>query len=550
MNILFSRIFAFVLTIGVVSAANASAGYDVPLTLIGTDGVTASGLWVVDPSNLSAAPLQIVTGALDGAYPRNMATLSHWQFNASSQEWLNVTPYLQVYGYQGQLYADSIAGHPLHNVPFSNGRYGALCSLEALDTKAHSNGTDFIVATVVPAGVNGSCGTASVVNWLIPGDASPSTAPVIEPAGWTILGALSDLKKDSLDGWVVSTGSEVDVYDPGFLHAQKMISGIPSGARVLAEGQYGGTVFVMVATVGNGSESDVLYAVAFSGYSRVYNYSYLLTAPCAGITVPGSREADEPAGLEYITEPTSQGYAAYALSLTVGTWVPQQIYADSSGTHCGNVVKNGVKPGGHAFIQDVDLNGNQRVIAVAAGGPAAQSPVVLASGDSNQAVTATYVINGNAWISIQTNPPDAPQVTYDYIVKHWNGVTAADYPNGQGASSLWQGITAAGSIDREFIYVFAANPQPCTGGSLLAVDPNTFTTVAVSGVPSDTCQLSLYGWAPVPVGDVNESGSAGSYKGNRALGLDSSLFQLVPLAAQQSSGQYTSMFSLSTYPFL
>src|SRR5690348_12394633 len=121
MNILFSRIFAFMLAVGVVSAANASAGYDVPLTLIGTDGVTASGLWVVDPSNLSAAPLQIVTGALDGAYPRNMATLSHWQFNASSQEWLNVTPYLLVYGYQGQLYADSIEGHPLHNVPFSNG---------------------------------------------------------------------------------------------------------------------------------------------------------------------------------------------------------------------------------------------------------------------------------------------------------------------------------------------------------------------------------------------------------------------------------------------
>ena len=547
MNGLSSRIFAFVLAVGVVSTANASVGYDVPLTVVGADGVTASGLWVIDPSNLSAAPLQIVTGALDGSYPRNMATLSHWQFDAKSQEWLNVTPYLQVYGYQGQLYADSIAGHPSHNVPFSNGHYAALCSLEALDTKAHSSGPDFIVATVVPVGVNGSCGTAAVVNWLIPGDASPSTAPVIEPAGWSVLGAQSDLKNGSLDGWVVSTGSEVDVYDPGFLHAQTMISGIPSGARVLMEGQYGGTVFVIVATAGNGNESDELYAVDLTGISRVYDYSYPLTAPCAGITVPGNREVDESAGLEYFTEPTSQGYAAYALSLSAGSWVPRQIYADTSGTNCGNIVKNGDKLGGHAFIQDAGLNGNQRVIAVDASGLVTQSAVVLASGDSNQAVTAAYVINGNAWISLQTNPPDAPQVTYDYIVKHWNGATVVDYPNGQGVSSLWHGTTASGSIDREFIYVFTPNPQPCTGGSLLAVDPNTFTTVAVSGVPSDTCQLSLYGWAPVPVGDINESGSA---KGNRALGLDSGLFQLVPLAAGQSSGQYTSMFSLSSYPFL
>ena len=551
MKSIFLRISAFSLAAAVTSAAIAGGSvYDIPFTLLGSDGVTASGVWVADPTNLSAPPIQLVSGTLDGAYPGNMAELAHWQYSSQNQEWSGVTPYLEIYGFQGQLYADSVNGHPLHNIPFSNGSYAALCSLQALDTVANTNGPDFIVANVVPAGTSGSCGGGGTVNWLISGNASPSTAPVTEPADWRVLGAFTSLSKGSVQGWVVSTGSEVDSYDPGFLNAQTVIAGIPSGANVQAAGQYNGVVFVVVATAGNGSEADVLYAVAASGLSSVQNFSYPLTAPCAGITVPGNREADEPNGLEYFTEPTAQGYAVYSLSLVAGSFVPQQIYADSSGMVCGNVVTDGDQPGGHAFVQEVSLaDGSQRVISVSGSGPASQSPVVLVSGDSNQVVAASYAIGGNAWISIQTNPPDVPQVTYEYVVKHWDGTVVEDYPSAQAVTSLWRGAKAAGSIDREFIYVFVPNLQPCTGGSLLAVDPNTLATVAASGVPSDTCQLSLPGWDPVPVGSLDEAGPGGSNPVNSAVAFDATQ-SLIPLTAPQNSGRYVSMFSLrSGFPF-
>ena len=119
------------------TAAQAAHSY-IPFTETMNSGGN-QGVWLADTSNLGDPPYQITNQVLDGSQSigATVAILDDWTLDPVSHLASGVVPQLLVYGTHGHLYKVNLKTiQPV--AQFSNGSYGELCSLNALDERPYA----------------------------------------------------------------------------------------------------------------------------------------------------------------------------------------------------------------------------------------------------------------------------------------------------------------------------------------------------------------------------------------------------------------------------
>jgi len=523
-------------------ATAASGNYYVPFTLQLGATSGSQGLWLADTSHPGSAASSITGQALDGVSGSNVAVLNTWKYSTSSPEARSVTPVLMVYGQSGRLLSYALSGHGTPQ-PLSSGRYTALCSLTALTPQPYTGSGSAYVEAVVVAG-SGDCASGNgVQTWIIPGNANASAAPLVEPATWQVLGALTDPSNGNLSNWIVWTGTEVDIYRANFTGAITAISTLPAGPAPTLIGHLSGAAFLAYSSSTGGMVTDQLFHVLATGASHIYTHIYAASSPCTGLAKGAVMDAAN--GLLAFAEPTDTGYAV--LTAPVAGGIPTEIYADASGGYCGTVAGDGVSAF-HVTLYELQLAGLHRAIGVKESGPVGQAPVVLA-GDANTDASPHYTIGGHVWIDLTTFPGSggtgSPQ--YSEVVMDGDGTLVASYPGAQVVGEHWAGFYPDGrnsGIDRDLLYLFypAGGAGACSGGALLAYNTSTFAQTAIAGMPADSCAPWAYGWQSAGLGSITRS------SGNAAVALDPAGGQLYQLTSPQSQGVYTNLLATARFP--
>ena len=527
------------------SGARAAGHLYIPFTeqLNGTG--RDQGAWLADTANLGNPPFQLTNQVLDGPAGANVAILDDWSLNAITHEATNVKPQLVVYGVGGNLFMADL--HTISPVSqFSNGSYAELCSLTALDERPFMAAKAYIQAVVEPMGSVNTCASGvGTQTWLIPANATAATAPTIEPAHWAVIGAFTSPVDGSFVRWVVWTGNQVVAYKANFTGGTTLLVGPPAGPAPTVSGRVDGDMFLLSGSEGGGTHTDALYRVAMAGSGLVATYSYPDAAVCGvGDTTTGiitSSIADAGAGILIFTEPTATGYAAYTVPLASGS--PTQIYADNSGNECGAIAGDAPSVG-RVGLDEVDMTSLfQHVISINEAGPVSQSPVLL-SGGAMVFSFLHYTIDGHFWVDVD-NANTTPD-TFSELVIDGDGTVIQDYPNARNGNDIWGGYFANGAtpgIERDVVYLFTPNLTPCTGGTLAAIDPGTFASTAISGVPADACRSLAYGWQPASVGYVREG------TGSRPVEIDPVGGRMYSLLGPDANGLFLNLALLPGYPF-
>ncbi|HET7921571.1 MAG TPA: hypothetical protein VFM15_02325 [Gammaproteobacteria bacterium] len=500
------------------------------------------GIWLVDAQNPTDPMIQITSMPLDGSTVAvNSAIFATWKYDTGKQEAVRVAPRFMVYGQGGHLYSENLKT-PRPPRQFSSGSYTQLCYLGALDGQSYRKATSYLVARVIPSG-SGDCATGvGTQTWLIPVSANKHTPPIIEPNGWNVLGAFATLSDGSFQGWLVNSGSSIELDDAGFNFQSTLITGLTPNDRVSVIASHGTILFVLVSSTSGSTITDTVYRVTASGASTVGSYNYAINSVCV-LLQGGSAVID--AGNDFLAfaEPTNSGYSIYHANIDSGG--ATSLYDDASGTECGALSSEDVSAG-HVIVNDYSsTDGGTRIIGIAENGPPDQVPVVLAAGDANTSLFAYYIINGHVWIT-DYQVSDSGSLLYSVLVRDGDGTSVATYTGSQIAKDIWGGFHLGDNplIDRLVVYLFTpTDTDSCSGGTLVAIDPATFSQTPISGLPSDACSLTAFGWNPTSFGDVSQPG------GDSIIAIDPNAAQLYVLSIPQSLGSYIIMSYLPGYPF-
>ncbi|HEX7964867.1 MAG TPA: hypothetical protein VF651_04030 [Gammaproteobacteria bacterium] len=531
------RLLAAAVTLLLADGAAAANHFYVPFTLtLGAGG--DKGVWLADTDHLGNPPYQITNQVLDAG--GQVAVLDDWSYNAVSHMATNVQPQMLVYGLNGHLYKVDL--HRIQPVAqYSSGSYAELCSLTALDERPFAAAKAYVQAVVEPVvSVNDCASGLGTQTWLIPAGADASTAPMIQPAHWTVLGAFTDPTDDSFVRWVVWTGNSVDAYKANFSSHTTLLVGPPAGPAPFVLGRQDGVAFLVSPSDDGTNHTDALYRVTMTASGLVTSFSYADSSPCTGFT--GGSFTDPATGVLLFAEPTSTGYAVYTAPLAGGA--PSAVYADASGGECAGLGGDGPSAG-HLGLNEVDMStGFQHVIVLSEAGPVGQTPVLVAGGGANQNAFLRYTIAGRYWIDVRDFSFSPVQFTA--VVANGDGSVATTYANSRIGDDLWGGFRPSGAaaiIERDFVYLFSPNPAPCSGGSLAAIETVGLTGTAISGVPADACNALAYGWAPASVGYVQQAG------GSSPVEIDPVGGKLYFLLGPDPDGTFQNLSLLPGYPF-
>lgn len=523
------------------TGAEAAAHSYIPFTEVLNAGGD-QGIWLADTDHLGNPPFQLTNQVLDGNSGTGggtVAILDDWTLNAVTHEATNLQPQLVVYGVAGHLYKANLKNiSPVQQ--FSNGSYAQLCSLTALDERPYAAAKAYVQAIVEPTGSVNACASGiGTQTWLIPANADNSVTPIIEPTNWTVLGAFTDPTDESFVRWVVWTGNAVAAYKANFSSSITLLVGPPTGPAPTMISRVDGTMFVIGISDSAGTRTDSVYRVTMTGSGLVTSFAYADTGICVGISAGAM--TDSTAGIISLAEPTSTGYAVYALPTSGGT--PSQIYADSTGNECG-VLAGDTVSGSYVGLNEFDTtSGFDHAIGLNENGPGTQTPVFLAGG-ANIEADIRYTVNGHFWIGVQ-DFNSAPTV-FTEIVADGNGTVQQTYANSFNGDDIWGGYFVQGNppgVERDVIYLFSPNPGVCTGGTLTAVDPVAFTTTNISGLPADACSALAYGWQPASVGFVQEPA------GSSPVEIDPVGGKLYNLLGADPNGLFENLATLPGYPF-
>ncbi len=529
-------IFCGLLAAGfMLSTVAQAAGHSyVPFSLVLNSG-GSQGMWLADTSNLGNPPFQLSNQVLDGTG----VVLDDWTLNPITHFATNVTPQLVVYGQGGNLYKANLKTiGPV--AQFSSGSYAQLCSLTALDERPYAAAKAYVQAIVEPVGSANTCASGiGTQTWLIPASADNTVAPIMEPTNWTVLGAFTDPTDESFVRWVVWTGNAVAAYKANFNTSTTLLVGPPTGTAPSVVARQDGTILLLSAADDGTNTSNGLYRVTMSGSGLVSSYNYADTSICVGTSAGGM--LDSTAGLVTFALPSNSGYTVNSVSLASGA--PAQTYADSSGNECGAIGGDSVS-GTYVGINEIDMTtGFEHVIAINEAGPSTQTPVFLA-GSSTVFAFVRYTINGNFWIDSQDLSGATP--VFSELVAQGNGTPVQSYANARIGDDIWSGYDPSGKtpgVERDVIYLFSPNATPCTGGTLVAVDPVAFTSTSISGVPADACGALAYGWQPASVGYVKEG------TGSRPVEIDPVGGKMYSLLGADPTGLFENIAILPGYPF-
>lgn len=512
-----------------------------PITIYENNG-QSRGIWLVNGRHPTNPIIQITSATLDGTASLNAGIFATWQYRSARQEAVRVAPRLLVYGLGGRLYSEDLL-NPGVPQQFSSGSYSQLCSLKALDGQPYQDTTSYLQAVVIASG-SGDCTAGSgTQTWLIPASADSSTVPVIEPAGWNVLTALAGLSDGSFHGWVVDNGSSIELDDAAFNYQSTLLSGYGTDDKVSLLANHGLTVFLDVLHTASATATDTVYRTTASGSASIGSFSYSTVSVCGTNFLAGGAVIDAGNNLLAFAEPTDSGYSVYRANLASGS--ATALYTDASGTECGIVNLEEVSANHVIVNEGSPTTGYSRVIGVSESGAADQVPAVLASGDAETYVSSPYIINGHVWIDDYQYPSSGP-ITYSELVRNGDGSVVATYTGSRRIDDIWGGFHFGDSpqIDRQVVYLYTPNSTTdCNGGTLQEIDPATFVSTEISGVPDDTCGVLAYGWSPTSFGHIRESG------GDSILAIDPGAAQLYILSIPQSLGTYTSMSYLPGYPF-
>ncbi len=500
------------------------------------------GVWLADEQMPSNPPIEITNATLDGL-GQTAAVLDSWTFNTSTGVSDNVTPSVLVYGQGGHLYKVDLRS-PAGAVQFSSGSYDQLCNIEAVDPAPYDPLTSYVFVSVTPSGSGASCnGATGTENWLIRADAGTATAPTVHAADWRVLGAFAGLSDGSFNGYLVAEGSDLHKMDINFSDQGTLLTGISGldGANAYVIGQHGNDVFLRVS-VDSGTTTDSIYHVTPTGGSLATAHSFADTALCMSFSQPNANVIDAGTGQLIFSEPTATGYALYSIPLTGGA--ATTVYADASGVQCGTV--NGEQASaGHVVVTEYNMtDGTDRIVGIAEGGPATQTPVLMAQGDASSYVYASYIASGHAWVNIVGDLASSVP-TYTSQVTDGDGTILATY-SARAANDLWGGFQISDDpvVVRSKMFLYQANDlASCSGGTLTSVDTATLTPANISGVPADACRVAAYGWGPLAIGFVSQP------SGNSAVAIDVAGGQLYQLTAPQTDGTYLPIANLPSYPF-
>ena len=536
------------LAAGTLAAAGAAQATHIYIPFSDQNSTTGSdvGLWLADVANLGNPPVQLTNQVLDG--PANtVAILDDWTLDPVSHLATNVQPKAVVYGVGGHLYKGDLATANIGPVTqFSNGNYGELCSLTALDERPFAASKAYVQAVIEPVGSVNSCASGIGTQvWLIAANASAASAPTLEPSNWSVLGAFTDPTDGSFVRWVVWTGNQVVAYKANFTGGTSLLVGPPAGPAPRAVSRTDSTMFISAGSDAAGVHTDQIYRVTMTGSSAVGNFSYADGSVCSsGVTTTGTFTAslaDAATGLMVFSEPTSSGYAVFTVPLAGGAVT--QIHADSTGTECGALGGDGPSAG-FVGLNEVDMGtGEQHAIGLNETGPGNQTPVFLAGGAGFNAFIH-YTVDGHLWIDVDSDV--SPSFTE--VVMDANGTPIQSYANSLVSNDTWAGFSVGGaapSIQRNTLLLFSPNGTlgSCSGGTLTAVDPSAFTTTNVSGLPADTCRAQAFGWLPAAVGYLKEPAGASPIEVDPVRG--NANFLLGP----DPSGIFLNLGVLGGYPF-
>jgi hypothetical protein len=519
-----------------------AANFYVPFTFQLNPGTQQQGLWLANTDHLGTPPFQLSNQTLDGPVNSNIAILDDWTYNATLHEATAVQPKLIVYGVGGQLFKEDLATvGPVQ--PFGNGTYQELCSLLPLDHHPYAANRSYVQAKIEPVGSPNTCASGvGTITWLIPANATPATTPTLEPTNWTVLGAFTNPTDGSFVRWIVWTGNELSAFSANFVTETTLLVGPPTGPAPVLNGRLDGTAYLDSSVVSGTTQTDTLYRVTMTGSSIVGSFSYSTTAPCVNGLSSGTM-ADASTGLITFVDPTSSGYAVYSAPLSGGVF--SLIYADSTGNECGSVGGDSAS-GGYVAINEVDLTlGTQHALSVNETGPATQTPIVLAAGSATTNAFVHYTINGHHWVDIQNFGSSPTQ--FSELVIDGNGTPVQNYSNARMGNDIWGGFFPNGAgpgIERDVIYLFSPNATPCTGGTLAAINPISFASTNVNGLPANACSTQAYGWLPASVGYVLTAG------GNSApVEIDPTGGQMYALLGPVNNGLFLNLTTLLGFPF-
>jgi hypothetical protein len=530
------RLYAILLC-AVSSGASAATSY-APFTFASSATGQNQGLWLADAAHPGNPPVQISNQTLDGT-TSNVATFNDWTLDAARHA-TNVQAQLVVYGVGGHLFKVNLS--PLAAPQqLSNGTYQELCSLTPLDQHPFAPARAFVQAVVEPVGSPNTCAqNLGTQTWLIPASATAAAAPTLRPSFWSVLGAFTDPATGAFSKWIIWTGNELDLDNAAFTRASTLLVGPPAGPAPVLAFRLDGTAFVDSQVTAGTTVTDNWYRLTPTSATLIASFPYANTAPCAFVT---TSMLDAATGTFVIVEPDNLGYAAF--TAPIGGGPLSQIYTDHSGTACG-AVEGDSASAGFISLGEIDVNtGLATAIGINEAGPATQAKVVLAGGPNSNAFVH-YTIGGHDWIDLSTFGPGG--TTFSTIVADADGTVIQTYANTRISDDRWSGFPASGApsnIDRDLVYLFSpAGLVNCTGGTLAAVDPATFASIAIDGLPANACRPLAFGFGPVGLGGMANASGGGS-----PIQIDPAGGQLYFLLGPQPGGSFLNPIGLLGYPF-
>ncbi|HEX4383080.1 MAG TPA: hypothetical protein VH083_09035 [Myxococcales bacterium] len=530
------RLYAILLC-AVSSGASAATAY-APFTFANSATGQSQGLWLADSAHPGNPPVQVSNQTLDGT-TANIATFNDWTLDANRHA-TDIQPQLVVYGVGGHLFKVNLS--PLTAVQqLGNGTYQELCSLTPLDQHPFAPGRAFVQAVVEPVGSPNTCAqNLGTQTWLIPANATAAAAPTLRPSFWSVLGAFTDPATGAFNKWIIWTGNEIDTDNATFTRASTLLVGPPAGPAPVLTFRLDGTAFIDSQVTAGTTVTDNWYRLTPATAALIASFPYANTAPCAFFS---TSMLDAATGTFVIVAPDNLGYAAF--TTPIGGGALTQIYSDHSGTVCG-AIEGDSASAGFISLGESDVNtGLTTAIGINEAGPATQTKVVLAGGPNSSAFVH-YTIGGHDWIDLSTFGPGG--TTFSTIVADADGTLVQTYANSRISDDGWSGFPVSGApsnIDRDVVYLFSpASTVNCTGGTLAAINPSTFVSTNIAGLPANACRPLAFGFGPINLGGLATATGGGS-----PIQIDPTAGQLYFPLGPQPGGSFLNPAILSGYPF-